>query len=203
MLEAITGCMYSGKSEELIRRLRRCEIAGQHVMAFKPVLDDRYTTEGIATHPVVTEGVESPSGSFRAVPVVDVRDLRERLAEHPLFMSQPVVGVDEVQFMDPEVIEVLEEQANKGRRVIVAGLDLDSNGEPFGPMAELLARADKVTKLAAVCVANTNGDGPCGKSATRSYRFPEQSTGEQVQVGAEGVYEARCRACWVRGRAKP
>ena len=198
MLEVITGCMYSGKSEELIRRLRRCVIAGQHVLAFKPALDDRYTTEGIATHPVVVSGVETPSESFRAVPVVDVRDLREHLS-YPLFMPCPVVGVDEVQFMDPEIIAVLEEQANEGRRVIVAGLDLDSNGEPFGPMAELLARADKVTKLTAVCVAQYEAH-PCGKPATRSYRLPEASTGEQVQVGAEGVYEARCRACWVQGR---
>jgi thymidine kinase len=200
MLEVITGCMYSGKSEELIRRLRRCVIAGQHVLAFKPALDDRYTTEGIATHPVVVSGVETPSESFRAVPVVDVRDLREHLS-YPLFMPCPVVGVDEVQFMDPEIIAVLEEQANEGRRVIVAGLDLDSNGEPFGPMAELLARADKVTKLTAVCVAQYEAH-PCGKPATRSYRLPEASTGEQVQVGAEGVYEARCRACWVQGRVE-
>jgi thymidine kinase len=201
MLEVITGCMYSGKSEELIRRLKRCVIAGQRVLAFKPALDDRYATDGIATHPVVMEGVETPSESFRAVPVSDVRDLREHLS-YPFSLShQPVVGVDEVQFMDPEIIAVLEEQANEGRRVIVAGLDLDSNGEPFGPMAELLARADKVTKLTAVCVAQYEAH-PCGKPATRSYRLPEASTGEQVQVGAEGVYEARCRACWVQGRAE-
>ena len=209
MLEVITGCMYSGKSEELIRRMRRCVIAGQSVVAFKPALDDRYATDGIATHPLVVSGAEAPSEAFRAVPISTVADLKAALAIHPFSLTGEVVGVDEVQFMDPEVVEVLEDQANRGRRVIVAGLDLDSNGEPFGPMAELLARADKVTKLTAVCVATT--DPPmgghealpytCGNPATRSYRLPEHSTGELVQVGAEGVYEARCRLCWARGRA--
>jgi len=202
MLEVIAGCMYSGKSEELIRRLRRCVIAGQYVQAFKPSLDDRYATEGIATHPLVVSGVETASESFRAIPVSTVADLKAALAAHPFSLTGEVVGVDEVQFMDPEVVEVLEDQANRGRRVIVAGLDLDSNGEPFGPMAELLARADKVTKLTAVCVAVIDKyDRPvCGNPATRSYRIPERSTGELVQVGAAGVYEARCRLCWARGR---
>jgi thymidine kinase len=200
MLEVIAGCMYSGKSEELIRRLRRCQIAGQGIVAFKSALDDRYSVD-IATHPI--EGV---ANTLKAIPVSDMDQVLQsmyrevRIGElHP---STYTIGFDEVQFMDPEIIGFLEAQADKGRRVIVAGLDLDSEGKPFGPMAELLARADKVTKLTAVCVAHDHEmGGPCGKPATRSFRLPEQSTGEQVQVGAEGVYEARCRACWVRGRA--
>ena len=109
----------------------------------------------------------------------------------------------EVQFMDEHIIGVLEEQANMGRRVIVAGLDLDSEGQPFGPMARLLAVADKVTKLTAVCVAhNEELDGPCGEPATRTFRLPDQDTGEQVQVGSAGMYEARCRVCWANGMRK-
>ena len=249
MFEVITGCMFSGKSEELIRRLRRCQIADQHVLAFKSALDDRYSMDGIATHPI--EGVPN---TLKAHPVADVdaflasaglewhdpsdldRDRRwkgraryvryehvprvERglrcFDEHGRPMTEKipthlpqVLGFDEVQFMGKRVVSVLEDLADQGVRVIVAGLDLDSDGKPFGPMAELLARADKVTKLTAVCVAKV--DPPisndrdalphtCGKPATRSYRLPAQDTGEQVQVGSAGVYEARCRVCWARGQ---
>lgn len=199
MLEVITGCMFSGKTEELIRRLRRCQIAGQGVIAFKSALDDRYSAD-IATHPI--EGVPH---TLKAHPVTDLDQvlcvMYTECRAGTLHPSTYTIGFDEVQFMDPEIIDFLEAQANQGRRVIVAGLGLDSDGQPFGPMAELLARADKVTKLTAVCVAHDHEtEGPCGKPATRSYRLPEQSTGEQVQVGAEGVYEARCRACWVQGK---
>jgi thymidine kinase len=200
MLEVITGCMFSGKTEELIRRLRRCQIAGQGVIAFKSALDDRYSSN-IATHPI--EGVPN---TLKAIPVSDMDQVHRALYREVRIGSLPVetsytIGFDEVQFMVPEIIGFLEAEANRGVRVIVAGLDLDSDGKPFGPMAELLARADKVTKLTAVCVAPHSDREVCGKPATRSFRLPEQSTGEQVQVGAEGVYEARCRACWVRGRA--
>jgi thymidine kinase len=104
--------------------------------------------------------------------------------------------------MGKRVVSVLEDLADQGVRVIVAGLDLDSDGKPFGPMGDLLAVADKVTKLTAVCVAEIDKhDHPvCGKAATRSYRLPEAHTGALVQVGSAGVYEARCRACWARGR---
>jgi thymidine kinase len=220
MLEVITGCMYSGKSEELIRRLRRCEIAGQKVVAFKSPLDDRYSTD-IATHPM--EGVAT---TLKAKGVNDSRDMAQMMGlvwHDPILdalCDEPdqtgparwvpfeegnslpdVVGFDEVQFMTWHFVEFFEELANQGVRVIVAGLDLDAEGKNFGPIGSLLARADKVTKLTAVCVAPTPEGGVCGKTATRSYRIPSESSGEQVQVGAAGVYEARCRACWVRGRA--
>lgn len=201
MLEVITGCMYSGKSEELIRRLRRCQIAGQGVIAFKSALDDRYSADSVATH---------VGGTLEAVAVKDVEDIKNVLKAGGFSYTGEVIGFDEVQFMDHTIIAVLEAEANRGVRVIVAGLDLDSDGDPFGPMAELLARADKVTKLTAVCVAKV--DPPrsndrdalpytCGKPATRSYRLPGAAVASQVQVGSAGVYEARCRACWVRGRA--
>ena len=193
MLEVITGCMYSGKSEELIRRLRRCQIADQFTLVMKPAIDDRYSKDSLATH---------VGGTLEAVAVKDVDHIKRLLRTYPFYMTGQVIGVDEVQFLDDEIVDVLESEANRGRRVIVAGLDLDSDGQPFGPMARLLAVADKVTKLTAVCVAEIDKyDQPvCGKPATRSFRLPDQDTGEQVQVGSTGVYEARCRACWVRGR---
>ncbi len=193
----ITGCMYSGKSWELIRRLRRCQIAGQHTLVMKPAIDDRYSADSVATH--VGETLE-------AVAVKNVSHVLKLLHEHP-FKGQ-VIALDEVQFMGSGIVGVLEAQANMGRRVIVAGLDLDSDGHPFGPMAELLAVADKVTKLTAVCVArrydrgaipSARGQGEvCGKPATRSFRLPSQDSGERVQVGSAGMYEARCRVCWAR-----
>lgn len=184
----------SGKSEELIRRLRRCQIADQFTLVMKPAIDDRYSADSVATH--VGETLE-------AVAVKDVDHVLRLLYKHPFKMTGQVIGVDEVQFLDDEIVDVLESEANRGRRVIVAGLDLDSDGHPFGPMARLLAVADKVTKLTAVCVAEVSPDGEpqtCGKPATRSYRLPDHASGEQVQVGSAGVYEARCRVCWARGR---
>ena len=193
MIEVIAGCMYSGKSEELIRRLHRCHIAGQHTLVMKSSLDDRYTEDSIATH---------IGGKLEAVSVRDVQHVKILLDKYPFSLTGEIVALDEVQFLDDEIVDVLEQQANRGRRVIVAGLDLDSHGDPFGPMARLLAVADKVTKLTAVCVAEVCDDGEmvtCGKPATRSYRLPDQDTGEQVQVGSIGVYEARCRKCWWMG----
>jgi thymidine kinase len=192
MLEVITGCMYSGKSEELIRRLRRCKIAGLNTLVMKPAIDDRYSADSVATH--VGEKLE-------AHPVVDVDHVRRFLHRTVFSKNGQVIGLDEVQFMDFQIVGLLEEQANMGRRVIVAGLDLDSEGKPFGPMAELLAVADKVTKLTAVCVTHDHETGgPCGKPATRSYRVTQEEFVEQVKVGSFGVYEARCRVCWARGR---
>lgn len=194
MLEVITGCMYSGKSEELIRRLRRCQIADLHTLVMKPAIDDRYSADSVATH---------VGGTLEAVAVKNVSHVLKLVNEHPFQMTGQVIGLDEVQFMGSGIVGVLEEQANKGRRVIVAGLDLDSDGHPFGPMAELLAVADKVTKLTAVCVAEVwRHEEPetCGEPATRSFRLPDHDSGERVQVGSAGIYEARCRACWVKGR---
>lgn len=191
MIEVITGCMYSGKSEELIRRLRRCEIAGQHVLVMKPSIDDRYSADSVATH------VGEKMGAHI---VGDSEDVFELAWSRPFRDTGEVIGLDEVQFLDNGIVEVLEAEANRGRRVIVAGLDLDSEGQPFGPMARLLSIADKVTKLTAVCVAYDHLiDGPCGKPATRSYRLPEQDSGERVQVGSNEMYEARCRVCWANG----
>lgn len=199
MLEVITGCMYSGKSEELIRRLRRSQIAGQYVLVMKPSIDDRYSRDSVATHVGET---------LAAQPVSGIDEVRVLLHERPFRMHGEVLGFDEVQFMDSEIVGLFEQQANMGRRVIVAGLDLDSDGKPFGPMAELLAVADRVTKLTAVCVArhydrgaipSARGQGEvCGKPATRSFRLPSQNSGEKVQVGSAGMYEARCRVCWSR-----
>lgn len=190
MLEVITGCMYSGKSSELIRRLRRHQIAGQEVLAVKPSMDDRYHATGIASHPTGGESLVLPAEVVR-----DVNEIRGLMRSR----SWQVLGIDEIQFVSDEIIYVLEREANAGKRIIVAGLDLDSEGEPFGPMAELLAKADHVTKLTAVCVARHQGE-VCGKPATRSYRLPDRDSGEQVQVGSAGMYEARCRVCWARGR---
>lgn len=190
-LEVIAGCMYSGKSEELIRRLRRCQIAGQRVLVLKSSLDDRYSKEDVATH--VGEKLQAHT-------VRDPQEVREYLEEEA---SWEVVGLDEVQFMGEKITDILERAAFKGIRVIAAGLDLDSEGEPFGPMGRLLAVADSVTKLTAVCVALVPGvpGGElkrCGKPATRSYRVPGHG-GSQVLVGSEGKYEARCRECWAAG----
>lgn len=193
MLEVITGGMYSGKSEELIRRLRRCRIAGQKVYAFKPSIDDRYSVTSIATHPV-----EGLGDFFEATPVSSVGDLALKLESLP---DWGVLGFDEVQFMPESIIPLLEGLANSGKRVIVAGLDQDSEGKSFGPIGELLSRADAVTKLTAVCTATTP-QGLCGKPATKSYRIPEESNGNLIQVGSGRIYEARCRSCWVAGREK-
>lgn len=190
MLEVIAGCMYSGKSEELIRRLRRCKIAGQTVRALKPSIDVRYSATSIATHPV-----EGLGDFFEATPIHGVEELEEILS--PLDFD--VLGFDEIQFANEQTVSLLEGLANRGFRVIVAGLDLDSNGNAFGPMGSLLAKADLVTKLSAVCTAPKTTGGVCGKPATRSYRMPEASNGALVQVGAQGVYEARCRICWNAG----
>ncbi len=161
--------------------------------AFKPSLDDRYSATSIATHPV-----EGLGDFFEAVPVRRVEDLQEHLRQ---VLVGEVVGFDEVQFMSPEIVEVLEKLANSGVRVVVAGLDLDSEGTPFGPMGSLLARADTVTKLTAVCTAPLEGGVLCGNPATKSFRIPESSNGSQVQVGSLGMYEARCRKCWAQSHS--
>jgi len=189
-LEVVTGCMFSGKTEELVRRLRRCQIAGKSVRAFKPDIDTRYHQTALASH---------LGGTFEATPVADVEQMKSLLPllRGPSFPQ--VVGFDEAQFMASGILAYLETLANFGVRVIVAGLDTDSSGKPFGPMPQLMAVADKVTKLSAICVAETQV-GICGKDATRSYRIPSQDGGTQVQVGAADSYEARCRSCWARGQ---
>lgn len=188
-LEVVVGCMYSGKTEELVRRLRRASIAGQRVAAFKPALDDRYHATDLASHMGET---------FKAVPVSTVEALREEVMKGD--ETPHVIGFDEAQFMEPDLIPLLDYLASLGIQVIVAGLDMDYLGKPFGPIPRLLALADEVTKLHAVCTAKSPEGATCGQPATRSFRAPEADSGSQVQVGSTGVYEARCRMCWHRGQ---
>jgi thymidine kinase len=171
-LEVICGPMFSGKSEELIRRIKRAIIAKQKVQVFKPALDDRYDVSAIASH---------GQRKHEAIPV----KATEELARH-LDPKVEVVALDEVQFMDEGLIPIIEDLANRGVRVMAAGLDLDSNGEPFGIMPLLLAKAEFVTKLQAICMV-------CGALAGRTQRLVH--TGGQVLVGAAEAYEARCRHC--------
>lgn len=175
-VEVICGCMFSGKSEELIRRLRRAEIARMRVRVFKPAIDNRYAAKAVVSH---------LKDEFPCIPVERASQIRD------LCGGCDVVGIDEVQFMNGDVIKVVEDLAKHGKRVIVAGLDLDAFEKPFGPMPELLVRADYITKLHAVCVV-------CGEDATRSYR--KSGTTGQVEVGS-AQYEARCRGCYHHGPA--
>ncbi|MHB8071419.1 MAG: thymidine kinase [Candidatus Cryosericum sp.] len=176
-IEVVAGCMFSGKSEELIRRLKRAQIARQKVIALKSSLDDRYGLETITSHSgarLESALVSSPADVLRIV--------EEKQIE--------VVGIDEVQWFDSGIIGVAEYLAGKGIRVILAGLDQDFRGEPFGPMPELLALAEEVTKLTAVCMV-------CGKPATRTQRIvggrPARYDDPVIMVGAAESYEARCR----------
>jgi thymidine kinase len=176
-LEVICGPMFSGKSEETIRRLRRAEIAGQRVVVFKPQIDDRFDAADVVSH----AGLR-----MRAVPVDGVEQLVARAAGHD------VVGIDEVQFFDVTIVEAALALADRGSRVIAAGLDQDFRRLPFGPIPELLAHAEFVDKLQAVCHR-------CGGPATTTQRLvggkPAPYSGETVVVGAAEQYEARCRGC--------
>jgi thymidine kinase len=180
-LEVICGPMFSGKSEEMIRRLRRAEIAGQRVVIFKPRIDDRYDATAVVSH----AGVR-----MRAIAVGSVTELVERSSGHE------VVGIDEVQFFEPAIVEAALDLANRGSRVVAAGLDQDFRRLPFGPMPDLLTLAEFVDKLQAVCHR-------CGGPATTTQRLvdgrPAPYSGETVVVGAEEQYEARCRSCHEAG----
>lgn len=171
-LEVICGPMFSGKSEELIRRLRRVRIAKQRLQAFKPALDNRYDAVAIASH---------AESRFEALPVADSLELARHLDP-----EVEVVAIDEVQFFDEGLLDLVESLADRGLRVILAGLDMDSEGRPFGIMPQVLARAEHVLKLHAICTV-------CGAGASRTYR--KVRSGGQVLVGAADVYEARCRHC--------
>ena len=184
-LEVICGPMFSGKSEEMIRRLRRAEIAGQRVVIFKPRIDDRFDTADVVSH----AGLR-----MRAVPVAGVAELEARAAGHD------VVGIDEVQFFDASVVAAALALADAGARVVAAGLDQDFRRLPFGPMPDLLAHAEFVDKLQAVCHR-------CGGPATTTQRLvdgrPAPYAGETVVVGAAEQYEARCRDCYEPGTDAP
>jgi thymidine kinase len=175
-LEVICGPMFSGKTEELIRRLRRAIIAKQRVQAFKPAIDRRYHDARITSH---------SAQSVDAVPVPDVDALRGALRP-----DTQVVGVDEAQFFGLELLDLVQSLADAGVRVVIAGLDQDYLGRPFEPMPQLLAVAELATKCNAVCSG-------CGGLASRSFRLVGGA--DQVQVGAAESYEARCRACYLAG----
>ncbi len=179
-IEVICGSMFSGKTEELIRRMRRAQIANQQVVIFKPGLDQRYSAFEIVSH------------NQNAIPSTPVRAAADIL---PQVGSGQVVGIDEAQFFDPEIVNVAEALANRGIRVIVAGLDMDFQARPFGPMPALLAVAEFVTKVHAICQV-------CGSLANYSYRHSPQQ--ETVLLGEKDLYEPRCRTCFLLGEnAKP
>lgn len=177
-IELICGSMFSGKTEELIRRIRRAVIAKQKVQVFKPAVDSRYHVQRVTSH----NGID-----FDAFPVALAKDIEANLEP-----DTTVVAIDEVQFFDEGVIEVCELLAEDGHRVICAGLDMDFRGIPFGPMPQLMARAEQVRKLHAICVI-------CGNEASRTQRLidgrPASLDDPVVLVGAAEVYEARCREC--------
>ena len=175
-LEMIVGPMFSGKSEELIRRLKRAQIARQRVACFKPDIDLRYHRTAIASHSSQTHEAET---------VASVEELRGRLA---LVLSEvEVIGIDEAQFLDNSIIPLAIELVHLGKRVLIAGLDTTFTAEPFGPIPALMAVSDEVTKLSAVCMV-------CGAPAIHTQRLGQSQ--ELVVVGAAGLYEARCRACF-------
>ena len=171
-IEVICGSMFSGKTEELIRRLRRAEFAKQTILLFKPRIDDRYATEAVVSH---------QGQSWEA------KQLSSALEVRQLWNGEQIVAIDEAQFFDAAIIQVCNELSNKGVRVIVAGLDMDYKGIPFGPMPQLMAIAEFVSKVHAVCVH-------CGKLAQFSHRLVANS--EQVLVGATEKYQPLCRSCF-------
>jgi thymidine kinase len=176
-IEVICGSMFSGKTEELIRRLKRARIAHQKIEIFKPAVDTRYAVRDIVSH------------DERAIPSTPIDNSQEILL---LAQGMDVVGVDEAQFFDAELPYVCDRLALQGIRVIAAGLDMDFQGKPFGPMPALLAKADYITKLHAICVC-------CGHIASYSYR--KVSAKGQLLLGEADSYEPRCRKCYRDGPA--
>jgi thymidine kinase len=170
-IEVITGCMFSGKTEELIRRLRRAEIAKQKVKIFKPLIDTRYSDKSIVSH------------NEQSLPSILIKDINEVLDQSD---DAQVVAIDEAQFFSADITKVCNKLAMKGKRVIVAGLDQDFRGVPFEPMPQLLAIAEYITKQLAICVE-------CGNPADKTQR--KTASSERVIVGAADIYEARCRQC--------
>lgn len=175
-IEVITGSMFSGKTDELIRRLRRATIARQKVQVFKPILDNRYAVEKVTSH---------AGNDYEAVPIEKSAELISHLDK-----DTTVIAIDEAQFFDPEIVCLTQQLAESDMRVIVAGLDTDFRGEPFGPMPILMAAAERVDKLHAICMV-------CGEEASRTQRLvngrPARYDDPVVIVGASELYEARCR----------
>lgn len=176
LIEVVCGSMFSGKTDELIRRLVRATIAKQKVQVFKPAIDVRYAVEKVASH---------TGSTFDAIPVEKAGEIPAKVAD-----DTTVVGFDEAQFFDPEIVHVAQTLSDRGVRVIVAGLDMDFRGEPFGSMPELMAIAEDVLKLHAICMV-------CGDEASRTQRLvngkPARYDEPVVIVGASELYEARCR----------
>lgn len=174
--EVIVGPMFSGKSEELIRRLRRAKIARQKLQVFKPQVDDRYSKNKVVSH---------VGNEFNATPIDDIQKVYELLAD-----DTTVVAIDEAQFFDWKVADVVQDLVERGIRVIIAGLDMDFRGEPFGPIPILLTQAEDVQKLTAICIV-------CGDEATRTQRLidgrPARSDDPIILVGGTEEYQARCR----------
>lgn len=179
-IEVICGPMFSGKSEELIRRLRRAKIAKQEIVVFKPKLDTRRGVDKITSH---------NGAHIEAIPVDELSAITAYLQEHPTY----VIGFDEVQFFPHGIIAIIYQLVQKGKRIIMAGLDLDFRGIPFGPMPTLLAIADQVTKLQAICTE-------CGNDAYHTQRLvnnqPARFDDPLIQLGAQETYQARCRNCY-------
>ena len=175
-IEVICGSMFSGKTDELIRRLVRATIAKQKVQVFKPAIDVRFAAEKVTSH---------AGADFDAISVEKAAEIIGKLDA-----DTTVVGIDEAQFMDPDVVRVAQELAELGKRVLVAGLDMDFRGEPFGPMPLLMSKAERVDKLHAICMV-------CGEEASRTQRLvngkPARYDDPVVIVGAAELYEARCR----------
>ncbi len=172
-IEVICGSMFSGKTEELIRRLRRAAIARQKVEIFKPKIDNRYSEQDIVSHDkqkIKSRAIESPDEILKYA------------------LESQVVGIDEAQFFDDSLVKVCQTLANMGKRVIIAGLDQDYRGKPFGPIPQLLAVAEHITKTHAICVI-------CGNPANYTFRTSQDT--DKVVVGAADIYEARCRNCFV------
>lgn len=179
-IEMIVGPMYAGKSEELLRRINRANIAGLRVLVFKPAIDDRYSVDNIACH----------SGKqMKCVAVEGAQQLLDYINENSEY---DVLAIDEVQFLGQEIVQVCQEAANDGKRVICSGLDMDFRGEPFEVVPDLMAIAEFVTKLTAVCMV-------CKMPATKTQRLvngkPAKYSDPIILVGAEEGYEARCRKC--------
>lgn len=178
-IEVVCGPMFSGKSEELIRRLRRAMIARRRVQVFKPEMDDRYSKEEIVSHSDQRLGSTTVSGAEDILKKLDWRT--------------QVIGVDEANFMGPGLVEVCNQLADSGKRVIVAGLDTDYMGRPFPPIPDLLAMAESITKTLAICMR-------CGNPAKQTQRLFDSA--DLIVVGAADLYEARCRACFEAGAPK-
>ena len=178
-IEVVCGPMFSGKSEELIRRLRRARIARKRVQVFKPVLDDRYSADEIVSH---------GDQRMKSDVVSDAKQILERID-----WRTEVVGMDESNFFGPGLVDVAQQLADTGKQVIIAGLDTDYLGRPFVPMPELLCLAESITKTLAICMR-------CGNPAKHTQRLVESN--DLIVVGATGMYEARCRRCFEAGVPK-